>query len=148
MPAKQWCDLWHTHFDWEGFGNGGWLHRRRHLSALLFALSRARAELASHPGQYQLFALIDPSNSADDSLYVHTPNPNGTEFPCTFEEAAPVSALPPPFQGLVDPRLYQVFRVQRASSARFLVVPRDEEPNPSIERTVSGKPETAAHVER
>src|SRR3989442_2446792 len=94
LPAKQWCDLWHEHFDWDGLGNLGWLHRRKHLAVLLSALRRARAELSGSDQPHQLFALVHPRSSADDGVFVHTPNPNGSAFPCTFERAVAVHTLP------------------------------------------------------
>jgi hypothetical protein len=149
LPAKQWCDLWHQHFDWDGLGNLGWLHRRKHLAVLLNALRRARAELSGSVQAHQLFALVHPRSSADDGVFVHTPNPNGLAFPCTFERAAAVPTLPPLLAGRVDLALYEVYAVPNEEGFYFVVQPREPEPNPSIERTPQGlRPCVAAHVER
>ena len=124
LAAKQWCDLWHTHFDWEGFGNLGWIHRRRHLNALLRALSRARAELSTVTCACQLFALVHPKSSADDAIYVHTENPNGTEFPCQLPNAVPVDQLPTLLAGRIDSSLYQVFRQGHGKEIAFVIEAR------------------------
>src|SRR2546423_6109307 len=85
LAAKAWCDVWHQHFAWHGKGNESGLDRRKHVSAVLAALRRARAELSGSSQAHQLFALVHPHNSGDDGVFVHTPNPNGTPFPHEFE---------------------------------------------------------------
>lgn len=81
MDKKLWCDLHHEHFDWDGKGNTDRAHRVAHLNALLRALSRARFELTNYGKPFQIFGYVDLKNSSNDALYVHTPNPNGSEFP-------------------------------------------------------------------
>lgn len=124
LAAKGWCDLWHTHFDWNGFGDLGWVHRRRHLNALLRALNRARSELFTAACPNQLFALVHPDSSADDAIYVHTANPNGTEFPCAFANAALVDSLPRLLAGRVDPALYSVLQQRHGEEVSFVIQPR------------------------
>jgi hypothetical protein len=122
LPAKKWCDLWHTHFDWDGFGNLGGMHRRRHLNALLTALARARVELAAQPVAYQLFAAVYPKSSADDALYVHTRNPNSTPFPYAFEDAVPAAALPPLLAASVDRQHYRVLKSPADGGSCYLLI--------------------------
>ena len=124
LAAKGWCDLWHTHFDWNSFGNLSWVHRRRHLNVLLRALNRARAELSTATCPNQLFALIHPGSSADDAIYVHTANPNGSEFPCVFPNAIPVSQLPPLLAGRIDPSQYSVLLQRYGKEISFVIQPR------------------------
>jgi hypothetical protein len=125
MARRKWCDLWHSHFDWRGFGDKGFIHRRRHLNALLTALQRARIELSNYSGAYQLFAAIHLRDSANDALYVHTPNPNGTEFPVDFSGANEIEELPTLLSGRVDLRIYRVLRQHHADGTEsFLVIPR------------------------
>lgn len=125
MQTKRWCDLWHTHFDWDGQGNRSWLDRRRHLGALFTALSRARAELTEWKEPHQLFATVHPANSADDALYVHTPNPNGTAFPYVFEDAKELAAVPRLLVGKVRSSEYMVYAVGSGKDRSFIVVPRE-----------------------
>ena len=84
VEGRKWFNLWHQHFDWNGFGDLSWRDRRAHLAALLQALTRARLELSRTDKPYQLFALVHTKDSANDALYVHTENPHNTEFPCTL----------------------------------------------------------------
>lgn len=122
LPRKQWCDLWHTHFDWDGFGNLGHVHRRKHINALLTALRRARVELGSQNKPYQLFAAIYLKSSADDALYVHTENPNNTPFPQDFEGAFPVQSLPPLLSSAIDPRHYKILKSHSDDRLCFILL--------------------------
>lgn len=124
MDKKQWCDLHHDHFDWDGKGNASRAHRVRHLNALLRALRRARIELERYGHPYQLFAYIDLKNSADDALYVHTPNPNGTEFPSPIESLSVPVQAPPLLGARVDSRYYEVRRSGSESGSIYYVIPR------------------------
>ena len=126
LAAKQWCDLHHQHFDWQGKGNESLLHRVRHLNAHLRALRRARLELQSQDLPYQLFGYIDLANSQNDAVYVHTPNPNGTAFPSELGCFTQESAAPPILARRVDSRLFAIFKSTDPGSKVFFVVPRSE----------------------
>jgi hypothetical protein len=125
LSAKQWCDLHHQHFDWDGKGNEGRLQRVRHLNAHLRALRRARLELQAQDKPFQLFAYIDLAASENDAVYIHTPNPNGTAFPadlgCGEQEAKP----PPLLACRVDRRLFRILKSTAQGSHVFYLLPRE-----------------------
>lgn len=123
LPKKEWCDLWHHHFDWDGFGDRGWLHRRRHLSAFLLALSRARAELASSSQPNQLFATVHLHDAGSDAIYVHTENPNGTEFPLRHVGCV-LQSLPPLLAGRVNLDQYRVFALHEGKERCYVIEPK------------------------
>jgi hypothetical protein len=125
MRPKQWCDLWHTHFDWDGAGDKRWIDRRRHLTALFTAMARARKELAGWGKPHQLFAQVYPKDSANDALYVHTPNPNGTSFPLIHDGARKLSTLPRLLLGKVSETKYAVYAVGSGDDLYFLVTPHE-----------------------
>ena len=125
MQKKQWCDLWHTHFDWDGEGNSSWVARRRYLTALFTALTRARLELAQWGRPYQLFAAVYPLSSGDDAIYVHTPNPNGTEFPLVHAEAQRLESAPRLLMGKIPRSGYTVYALRTVSNPCFVVVPNE-----------------------
>lgn len=110
LPRKKWCDLWHTHVDWDGIGNKSWVDRRKHVNALLRMLCRARLELAQASLPCQLFVTIYPHSSADDAIYLHTANPNGTPFPHEYTGSTDVTSLPPLLAGRVNFHHYQVHK--------------------------------------
>lgn len=107
LEASGWCDLWHRHFDWEGFGDIGRVHRRRHLIVLLRALNRARIELQASARPCQLFALIHPRRSVDDAVYVHTETPHASAFPCPLSGRR-LGVLPAFLSGRLDACRYVV----------------------------------------
>lgn len=78
-------DLWHKHFDWHGHSRRGVRHRAEHLAALFVAFKRALVETSASSVPAQVFVSLAPAcHSEQDALYVHTPNPNGTPFPHSF----------------------------------------------------------------
>lgn len=80
-----WFDLWHTHPDWHGDGNRSWKHRRRHLEAGFTMFRRVVEQLRDWPVPHQVWLVIDAVDSAQDAVYVHTPNPNADNFPYPFD---------------------------------------------------------------
>ena len=103
---SEWFDLWHDHPDFTGEGNRGWKHRRRHLAAAFTILRRVALQAAGCPRPAQVWLVVDPSDSAQDAIYVHTPNPNADNFPYTFEGVQWDVAAPGPLtQFLTDPTL-------------------------------------------
>ena len=120
LKKHTWCDLWHQHFDCEGFGNINWVHRRRHLAALLRALTRARHELNESRKPYQLFALVHPRDSGSDAIFVHTENPNGTKFPCKLS-CQPIASFPPLLAGYIDPDIYEVLTDVHENETTYVI---------------------------
>jgi hypothetical protein len=92
-PAE-WFDLWHTHVDWRGAGNGSPEVRRECTRALFVALERVAALVASRSGPWQSWLLFDPADAGQDAVYLHTPNPNRENFPYQFEDVI-WGAVPP-----------------------------------------------------
>ena len=120
LKKYTWCDLWHEHFDYEGFGNISWIHRRRHLAALLRALTRARLELNHSSKPYQLFAIVHPRDSGRDAIFVHTENPNGTKFPCDLR-GQPVASLPPLLVSYINLSIYEVLATVHRNETTYVI---------------------------
>lgn len=78
---KSWFDLWHTHVDWDGNGNKDWRTRKKYLKKLLETFHQLKLELKTYPHDFQLWIMIDENESGDDSVYIHTKNPNADNFP-------------------------------------------------------------------
>jgi len=79
-----WYDWWHTHIDWDGKGNLGRWHRRQHLKMLFKCYQNIKYQIDKSNFTSQVFMLISNSDSSQDAVYVHTENPNGTEYPEKF----------------------------------------------------------------
>lgn len=86
---SEWYDFWHTHVDWKGEGNKTPKDRREHLLALFTVFSRVRVQAGQLEKEYQTWIIVDPKDSSQDSsqdsVYLHTDNPNETPFPYAFE---------------------------------------------------------------
>jgi hypothetical protein len=86
VSASAWYDLWHTHIDGEGMGNSSAAARALYLQALFSIFEKAIDQTRNWENPSNIWVLFVPENSEDDSLYVHTPNPNkGSSFPYPFE---------------------------------------------------------------
>ena len=80
-----WFDKWHWHFDWQGFGNNSFKRRKPHLDKL-FRHFEILVEKSKHLKiEFQLFALIWDRHSLYDAVFLHTTNPNASDFPLTWE---------------------------------------------------------------
>jgi hypothetical protein len=82
---EHWFDLWHWHFDWSGLGNDSFKRRRPHLDKLFRHFDIIVEKVEHLKLEFQLFAIINDKNSASDAVYLHTPNPNDSEFPLTWD---------------------------------------------------------------
>jgi hypothetical protein len=107
--GEQWFDLWHTHFDWYGFGELSSVDRRRHLRFAFTAFARACADLRDWGQPYEAFVNIGLHSPASDAIYVHSPNPNGTEFPIPKIGRTQIFFVPPVLAHFVDFSKHDVF---------------------------------------
>lgn len=77
-----WFDMWHTHMDWEGKGNEGFDVRRRYLIEAIKSFDTFWSKLEDHPQPYQAWILVDLTDSSEDAIYIHSPDPAGdSPFP-------------------------------------------------------------------
>jgi hypothetical protein len=120
LEEKKWCDMSHQHFDWYGLGNSGWIHSRRHLTALLVALVQATNELAKSNQPYQLFAFVNLEDRGGDAVFVHTKNPNGTDFPVTLPGKR-IDVLPSLLAGRVNLRKYNVYAYGETADRSYTI---------------------------
>ncbi len=78
---QSWFDLYHLHIDDLGVGNSSWKARKQHLDALFELAKCVREKLIAYPKNYQFWIEVDESDSREDAIYIHTPNPNEDNFP-------------------------------------------------------------------
>ena len=84
---SDWYDLWHFHPDMAGAGNENSEARQVCLQALQIAYEKILEQLKDWGTSYQSWILINPTDSGQDAVYVHTPNPNKQNFPYQFDGA-------------------------------------------------------------
>jgi hypothetical protein len=78
---ETWLDNWHLHFDWKGYGNESFKRRKPHLDKLFrhFNLLVKKTKLLKK--DFQLYSILHDFDSYSDALFLHTPNPNNSQFP-------------------------------------------------------------------
>lgn len=84
LDTNEWFDLWHTHPDWDGKGNTRPENRQR-CDELTYEMLKLAESITQHRGsEVQCFALVK-EDAMDNSIYIHSENPNGSEFPFQYE---------------------------------------------------------------
>lgn len=81
LTNEDWYDDWHYHADWEGVGNLGWNHRKQHILSLCHVYKNIAENLKSYPNRHQLWFYLNQGDAGQDAVFIHTPNPNGENFP-------------------------------------------------------------------
>ncbi len=82
---NSWFDLYHIHIDDSGLGNRSWKARKQHLDAMFELAERVKEKLLVYPKACQFWIEVDESDSREDAVYIHTPNPNEDNFPIKLE---------------------------------------------------------------
>jgi len=122
LGPLQWYDLWHQHFDWHEYAQRCHRYRRQHLEALFTAFRRVLQQASEAGRPVQVFVSIAPeSEPGQDALYVHTPNPNGTPFPHSFERVNWQAAPPMFIRSFVDEEPWEVGALEQDGSTWWIV---------------------------
>ncbi|WP_423148129.1 hypothetical protein [Rubrolithibacter danxiaensis] len=79
--SKTWFDNWHLHFDWKGYGNDSFKRRRPHLDKLFRHFDILVDRTKKLKTDFQLYSVLLDFDSSSDALFLHTPNPNNSQFP-------------------------------------------------------------------
>jgi hypothetical protein len=109
---KSWFDLWHTHADWDGKGNNDWGARKNALNQLFETFNSLKLRLRKYPHAFQLWIMIDEGDSGNDSVYVHTKNPNAENFPVKIEIDRKITIKDKDLKQFVDSLDFEKIRVQ------------------------------------
>ncbi len=88
-----WFDNWHIHFDWKGYGNNSFKSRKPHLDKLFRHFQILSDKTKDLKMDFQLYAIILDNDSSNDALFLHTPNPNNTQFPFKISDLSSTSNL-------------------------------------------------------
>lgn len=90
---ETWFDNWHLHFDAKGYGNNSFKRRKPHLDKL-FRHFDLLVERTKHlKTDFQLYAVLLDFDSYSDALFLHTPNPNNTQFPFKVSDLRSTTTL-------------------------------------------------------
>ena len=80
-PEKNWFDLYHQHIASLEFKPKNWESRKLCLDALFKLASEYEKQIVKLNRAYQFWILINDIDCHSDAVYVHTKNPNNSEFP-------------------------------------------------------------------
>jgi hypothetical protein len=119
-----WYDLWHTHLDWRGEGNHEWGGRRAFLRDLFGLFDQIELRVRGWSKPAQVWVVVEESDSSQDAVYLHTPNPNRDNFPYTFEGVVWGTELPEWLREFVDPQRHEAGRGVFSGVVSFWVRPR------------------------
>jgi hypothetical protein len=87
VDLNSWFDLWHTHIDWRSKGNRSLETRLAAANLTYTVLQLAENKAKERTAPIQVWAICC-TNTADNAIYYHTPNDNGSEYPYAFEGVA------------------------------------------------------------
>lgn len=79
--SETWFDNWHLHFDWKGYGNDSFKKRKPHLDKLFRHFDLLVDKTKQLKTDFQLYSILLDFDSYSDALFLHTPNPNNSQFP-------------------------------------------------------------------
>jgi hypothetical protein len=122
-----WWDFWHYHADWPGWGNLGWRYRLEHLRALTVVFRKVLEASPSIPVPFQTWMSLDVDDAGYDGVFVHTPNPNRSNFPFKPDATWGVGAL--------DETMAALLPGLRLRTARCTWVGEDGDGAPSVSTT-------------
>ncbi len=78
---ETWFDNWHLHFDSKGYGNDSFKRRKPHLDKLFRHFDLLLDKTKQLKKDFQLYSILLDFDSSSDALFLHTPNPNNSQFP-------------------------------------------------------------------
>jgi hypothetical protein len=90
---ESWFDNWHLHFDWKGYGNNSFKKRKPHLDKLFRHFEMLVDKTRELKKDFQLYSILLDFDSYSDALFLHTPNPNNSQFPFAIHNLQKTSTL-------------------------------------------------------
>lgn len=130
LSDESWFELMHWHPDIDGTGNASPTARGASILLAKQYLSTAMKALRGWSKASQCWCLLDPSDSGQDSVYVHTENPNHSSFPYEFEGVTWGVAAPAWVTDTFPPAAYVVGSSGEGSELLYWVV--ESEPHPLV----------------
>jgi len=107
LDFSSWFDFWHTHVDWDCKGNRYPESRAAVAKATYELLRYAEAAAVARDEPIQIFAQIC-RETGSNAVYIHSGNPNGSSFPCKFEDTNWSPSTPPELEGVIDRDLHEL----------------------------------------
>ena len=121
ITAESWFNHWHTHTDWDGYGNSSPEARRKALVALFLKFRAVLKEAQSYPSALQAYACIFP-NSSNDLVALHSAN-EASKFPYGFEDVTWDIGDPQLMEGLINLELARLGQSWSEDGPVYWIVP-------------------------
>lgn len=93
LSPDTWFDYWHIHFDNHGYGNDSFKRRKPHLDKLFRHFDILVEMTKDLKPNFQLYALLFDYDSYDDALFLHTSNPNNSQYPVDVADHVKTTTL-------------------------------------------------------
>lgn len=117
---KGWFDLWHTHLDWRSKGNR-FPESRKFVALITYRLLLHAEKLSeSRKEPIQVFASIC-EDTGSNAVYLHTPNPNGTPFPCDLKVTDWGLKELPGIGSLVDINTHEIGKSPHGNGTDYII---------------------------
>jgi len=108
LSECNWFDLWHIHVDWDSIGNEHPELRKISLNYIFKYFDKIVEMTKSFKKAHQIFVSICLIDSGQDAVYLHTENPNGTEFPYNYGETVWISEIPSILSDFVELKKHDI----------------------------------------
>jgi len=117
-----WFDMWHLHLPRQYDGRRQ--EREERIEAALYGLDLLSTGTVNFPFPTQAWVLLVGKRTIDESLYIHSENPNGTPFPYPFEGVEWSSDAPSYLHDLRILRYLCNLRLGRFDDTTWFLAPR------------------------
>ena len=111
LDFSTWFDLWHTHPDWNAKGNRFPESRAIVAKATYDLMLYAETKIFTRKDAIQIFSTIC-QDTGNNAIYIHTKNPNGTNYPFCFEQTELTDEIPTELIGVVDLSVYEIVKTK------------------------------------
>ena len=123
LDVNGWFDLWHTHIDWRSKGNRH-PSLRQQAARLTFELyRRLLLRIGDRRDPIQSWAMFH-EDTGSNAVYLHSENPNRSNFPYAFEQVE-WNVPPPPELAQIDLSTeFQLGEMHFQGERSFIIRPR------------------------
>ncbi len=107
---NNWFDFFHQHINNRDSNNKSWKSRKQHLDALFCLADKYEKQLIKLNRQFQFWISINDSDSKDDAIYIHTENPNNSEFPIKVKSIPDLKSKNENLEKYLNEKNYRISR--------------------------------------
>ncbi|WP_043933267.1 hypothetical protein [Bacillus sp. EB01] len=116
-----WFDLWHSHLDFNGYGNSSLSMRRQHIIAHIALYRKILRKLETFKNPYQSWILIDDQDACRDAVFIHTPNPNEDNFPLKIENLKWNASIPIDFKNFINTNDFVIGHYETQTEGGYII---------------------------